>query len=46
MWDFLADYLAVAMGDLIDLLPKPLRIGCWTILGAAVAALLLWLLLR
>jgi hypothetical protein len=46
MWDFIGDYLGIVAGDLINLLPKPLRIACWIMLGVALAVLLLWLLLR
>jgi hypothetical protein len=39
LWGLLVD-------ELIGLLPKPLRIVLWSVLGAAIAILLVWLMLR
>jgi hypothetical protein len=42
MWDVITTILMV---DLIDRLPKRLRIGCWVLVGLAVFVLLFAVLL-
>jgi hypothetical protein len=42
MWDLIAGIIGPS---LIDALPRPLRIGCWTIIGLLCVALLAALLI-
>ena len=43
MWEFVFEIVG---GLILDLLPRPVRIGCLTVIGLFLAAILLWAWLR